>query len=471
MNPIAEEARRTDNVQLGVMPTAKQAAESKKLEQLKSSLRATWSTGDYDRFSRYMEKDAEDFFRGLPVVPGNSLLDVGCGAGQLALIAARAGLRVSACDIATNWLDQGRKRAAEEGLEIAFEEGDAESLPYQDSQFDVVVSLIGAMFAPRPDLVASELTRVCRPGGIVAMANWTPGGFVGQMFKIISKYIAHSGMPAPALWGDQTTVRNRLREGIAELRFATRIYHFDYPFPPEGVVDFFRANYGPMSRAFSSLDEKGQKELRSELVQLWSKHNYADDGTTKVDTEYLEVIAVRDRNHTRTIWARGEGREAMSLRANSLARRIEEGADILATFAQSLTEAEWHTAVSATDPRSIGVIVHHVASVYPIEIELAKAIARGKAVTEVTWEAVAELNAKHASEQSGVSKASALELLHKNSREAANAVRRFSDNELNQAAPFSLSFGAPVTAQFVIEDHALRHSWHHLAAIRKRLGR
>jgi len=161
----------------------------------------------------------------------------------------------------------------------------------------------------------------------------------------------------------------------------------------------------------------------------------------------------------------------MSLRADSLAHRIEDGADKLAAFAKELSEAEWKTPLSATDRRTVGVIVHHVASVYPIEIELAKAIASGKAVTEVTWEAVAELNAKHASEQSGVSKASALELLHKNSREAASAVRCFSDDELNQAAPFSLSFGAPVTAQFVIEDHALRHSWHHLAAIRNRLGR
>ena len=471
MNPIAEETKETNNSQPGIIATAERAAGSKKLEQLKSSLRATWSTGDYGRFSRYMEKDAEDFFRGLPIEPGTSLLDVGCGAGQLALIAARAGLKVSACDIATNWLDQGRKRAAEEGLEIAFQEGDAESLPYEDGQFDVVVSLIGAMFAPRPDLVASELSRVCRPGGIIAMANWTPAGFVGQMFRIISRYIAPSGMPAPVLWGDQTTVRNRLRDGIADLRFAVRIYHFDYPFPPDAVVELFRTTYGPMSRAFSSLDEEGQGKLRSELVQLWSKHNNANDGTTKVSAEYLEVIAVRDRNHARTIRASEERTEAMSLRANSLARRIEEGADTLASFAQGLTEAEWRTPVSVTDPRSIGVIVHHVASVYPIEIELAKAIASGKAVTDVTWEAVAELNAKHASEQSGVSKTSALELLHKNSREAASTVRCFSDDELNQAAPFSLSFGAPVTAQFVIEDHALRHSWHHLAAIRKRLGR
>lgn len=468
MNPIAKE---TNDFQVGIIAPAKQEVLSKKLEQLKSSLKATWSTGDYDRFSRYMEKHAEDFFRGLPIEPGTNLLDVGCGAGQLALIAARAGLKVSACDIATNWLDQGRKRAAEEGLEIAFAEGDAESLPYGDGQFDLVVSLIGAMFAPRPDLVASELTRVCRPGGIIAMANWTPDGFVGQMFKIISKHIAPSGMPAPVLWGDQATVRNRLRDGIADLRFAVRVYHFDYPFPPDAVVDFFRANYGPMSRAFSSLDEKGQEVLRSELVELWSEHNNANGGTTKVDAEYLEVIAVRDRNHTRTIRARGEGREAMSLRANSLARRIEDGADILATFAQGLTEAEWHTPVSATDPRSIGVIVHHVASVYPIEIELAKAIASGKAVADVTWDVVAKLNAQHAQDHTGITKAVALELLHRNSRQAADAVRALSDQELDQAAPFSLSYGAPVTAQFVIEDHALRHSWHHLARIRTTVGR
>jgi hypothetical protein len=127
--------------------------------------------------------------------------------------------------------------------------------------------------------------------------------------------------------------------------------------------------------------------------------------------------------------------------------------------------------VSDSDSRSVGVIVHHVASVYPIEIDLARTIASGKAVTDVTWEAIAELNARHAREQAGITKAAALELLRRNSREAAAAVREFTDNELDQAAPFSLSFGAPVTAQFVIEDHALRHSWHHLAAIRKSLGR
>jgi len=161
----------------------------------------------------------------------------------------------------------------------------------------------------------------------------------------------------------------------------------------------------------------------------------------------------------------------MGRRAESLADRIEEGAAGLATFAGGLSEAEWRTRVSETDHRSIGLIVHHVATVYPIEVDLARAIANGKAVTDVTWEAVTQLNASHAREHAGVTKAAALELLRRNSREAAAAVRRFTDDELDRAAPFSLSFGAPVTAQFVIEDHALRHSWHHLARIRKALGR
>ena len=223
--------------------TATETQTSKEFDQLKNRLKATWMTGDYDLFSRFMEKDAEQFFRRLGVMPGTRLLDVGCGAGQLALIAARAGAQVTACDIATNWLEKARARAAADRLEIAFEEGDAESLPYQDGQFDAVVSLIGAMFAPRPDRVAAELTRVCRPGGMIAMANWTPTGFIGQMFKVIAGHIAPSGMPSPVLWGDEATVRERLRAGIANLKLSHHDYHFEYPFPPDAVVEFFRANY------------------------------------------------------------------------------------------------------------------------------------------------------------------------------------------------------------------------------------
>jgi SAM-dependent methyltransferase len=452
---------------------AKEILTTADLDQLKTRLKTTWMTGDYDVFARYMEKDAEVFYQRLGITPGTRLLDVGCGAGQLALIAARAGAKVTGCDIATNWLEKARTRAAAEGLEITFEEGDAEGLPYEDGRFDVVTSMVGAMFAPRPELVAAELTRVCRPGGTIAMANWTPGGFIGQMFKTIARHIAPSGMPSPALWGDEATVRDRFRNGIATLKLTPRLYRFDYPFPPDAVVEFFRVNYGPMTRAFASLDASGQKILRSELIRLWAEHNTATDNTTKVEAEYLEVVATCNGNAKNTPGPHLLKKEEApaSRRASLLADRIEQGATGLAAFAETLSEAEWSTPVSQTDHRSVGVIVNHVASMYPIEIDVARAVASGKAITDVTWDVVAQINAQNAQENAAVTKAAALELLRKNSSEAAAAVRALTDDELDQAALFSLSFGAPMTAQFVIEDHALRHSWHHLAKIKKALGK
>lgn len=166
-----------------------------------------------------------------------------------------------------------------------------------------------------------------------------------------------------------------------------------------------------------------------------------------------------------------EESRAMGRRAEALAGRIEEGAAGLAAFAESLSDAEWGRRVSPTDSRTVGQIVNHVALVYPIEVDLARAVAGGNAVTDVTWTVVADLNANHATEHTLVTKAAALDLLRLNSRAAADAVRAFSDAELDRAAPFSLSFGAPVTAQFVLEDHAIRHSWHHLFRIRLALGR
>ena len=262
------------------------------VDELKTRLRDTWMTGDYGRFCRYMERDAEAFYRRLPINPGARLLDVACGAGQLSLIAARAGAHVTACDIASNWLAQGRRRAAAEGLSVVFDEADAEALPYGDGTFDVVVSLIGAMFAPRPERVAAELRRVCRPGGIIAMGNWTAPGFVGQMFKTIAKHIAPSGMPSPLLWGDEATVRERLKSGVANVECSRHLYELSYPFSPADVVEFFRENYGPMTHGFASIGEEGQRQLRDELTDLWSRCNRATDGTTRVDAEYLQVIAV-----------------------------------------------------------------------------------------------------------------------------------------------------------------------------------
>lgn len=269
------------------------SALSSEVDSLKARLKQTWMAGDYDRFSRYLEGGAREFYERLAVPPGSRLLDVGCGSGQLALMAAKDGLDVTGVDIASNLIERARARAQAEGLRVRFEEADAEALPFEDASFDVVVSLIAAMFAPRPDFVAKELLRVCTPGGTIAMANWTPQGFVGQMFKAVSKFIAPSGMPAPVLWGDEATVRERLGQGLAELHLTKRHYLFSYPFPPSEVVEFFRLYYGPTNRAFASLDGGGREQLRQELETLWSAHNRAGLGCTTVLAEYLEVIGVR----------------------------------------------------------------------------------------------------------------------------------------------------------------------------------
>jgi len=266
---------------------------SAEVDNVKARLKSIWTAGDYDRFSRYMEGSAREFYERLTVAPGSQLLDVACGSGQLALMAAKDGIRVTGVDIAGNLVERARTRANAEGLNVRFEEADAESLPFDDASFDVVVSLIGAMFAPRPQLVAQEMLRICVPGGTVAMANWTPQGFIGQMFKTVSKFIAPNGMPSPVLWGDEATVRERLGHGLSELTLTRRQYRFEYPFPPSDVVEFFRLYYGPTNRAFASLDAEGQAQLRRDLEALWTTHNRAGGGCTTVFAEYLEVIGIR----------------------------------------------------------------------------------------------------------------------------------------------------------------------------------
>jgi len=263
------------------------------IDSIKARLKTIWTAGDYDRFSRYMEGSAREFYERLNIAPGAQLLDVACGSGQLALMAAKDGIAVTGVDIAGNLVERARTRAQAEGLRARFEEADAESLPFEDASFDVVVSLIGAMFAPHPRVVAQELLRVCVPGGTVAMANWTPQGFVGQMFKCVAKFIAPNGMPSPLLWGDEAVVRERLGHGLAELTLTRRQYRFDYPFPPSEVVEFFRLYYGPTNRAFASLDAVGQAQLRQELETLWAVHNRGGADCTTVFAEYLEVIGTR----------------------------------------------------------------------------------------------------------------------------------------------------------------------------------
>lgn len=264
------------------------------MSTLKTRLRDTWMDGNYDRFSRAMESSAVEFLDRLDVPVGATLLDVACGSGQLGIIAARRGARVTGIDIASNSIEVARARATAEQLTASFDEGDAEDLPYPDASFDVVATIFGAMFAPQPQLVAAEMLRVCRPGGTIAMANWTAEGFIGQMFKAIARFIAPPGMPSPLQWGVEGVVRSRLEAGLADLRLRRVNYRFDYPFSAAEVVEFFRENYGPTTRAFAALDHSQAEALRSELTTLWATHDLSrHPNHTVVDAEYLEVVGVR----------------------------------------------------------------------------------------------------------------------------------------------------------------------------------
>lgn len=264
------------------------------MDVLKERLKATWMAGDYGHFARYLEAGALEFMDQLHIEPGISILDVGCGAGQIAIPAAQLGAKVTGIDLASNLIEQARERAQSVNLEITFEQGDAEALPYNDESFELVVSLIGAMFAPRPERVASELVRVCRRGGRIVMANWTPNGFIGELFKTVGKHLPPpSIMPSPLKWGEEQIVRERFQQDIVELRCEKRNYPFSYPFGPAEVLEFYRTYYGPANRAFAGLDETGKEALRHELEQLWTKHNQAKDGTTQYQSEYLLVTAVK----------------------------------------------------------------------------------------------------------------------------------------------------------------------------------
>ena len=266
------------------------------MEGLKARLKATWMAGDFGQVARWSESHAEEFVARRNVLPGTRVLDVACGTGNLAIPAARAGAIVTGIDIAPNLVEQARERARSEGLDIRFEEGDAEELPYADASFDLVISMYGAMFAPRPERVAAELLRVCRPGGQIAMANWTPGGFTGRMFRTVSRHVPPpAGVPSPVLWGDEATVRERLREGVTDLRLTKVTVPFRFTFSVPETIEFFRTYFGPLQRAFEALPVDEQPKLRRDLEELWTEHNRASDGTVHVESEYLEVVATRAR--------------------------------------------------------------------------------------------------------------------------------------------------------------------------------
>jgi len=264
------------------------------LQALKTKLRATWMAGDFGEIAKAYVRDAEEFVRGLNLRPGMRVLDVACGTGNLAIPAARLGASVTGVDIAPNLLEQARENAKREGLAVQFDEGDAEKLPYEDGSFDAVITMFGAMFAPRPEPTAAELKRVCRSGGLIVMANWTPTGFIGQMFKIVGSHVPPPpGVPSPLLWGNEEAVRERLSEGTSSLETSRQNVRFNFPFGPAETVEHFRVYYGPTFNAFNALDENGQAALYRDMTQHWTTYNQATDGTTDVPSEYLKVVAVR----------------------------------------------------------------------------------------------------------------------------------------------------------------------------------
>jgi ubiquinone/menaquinone biosynthesis C-methylase UbiE len=266
------------------------------IEQIKSSMRASWMAGDFGEVAKTISAGAESFVERLPLKPGMRVLDVACGTGNVAIPLARKGAVVTGVDIAPNLLAQARERAAAEGLAAGFDEGDAEALPYDDASFDAVVSMFGAMFAPRPELVAREFGRVLKPGGLLAMANWNPASFTGKMFRVGSQHVPPPpGVPAPVLWGDAATVKERLTPYFEDVRTELVAIDFDLPHTPAGVVAFFRRYFGPTQMAYGRLDEAGQAAMTADLEALWTGANVAADpaNQTLVRNEYLQVMARR----------------------------------------------------------------------------------------------------------------------------------------------------------------------------------
>ena len=266
------------------------------IEQIKSNMRSTWMAGDFGVVAKTVSAGAEDFIGRLNIPAGARVLDIACGTGNTAIPLARRGCIVTGVDIAPNLLEQARARAADEGLAITFDEGDAEALPYGDATFDAVTTMFGAMFAPRPELVASEMARVLRPGRLLAMANWGPGAFVARMFKIGSTHVPPPpGVLPPILWGDDATVRERLSPYFTNIEVKAIPLEFDLPTNAAGAVDFFRTYFGPTKVAFGKLDEAGQKALAADLEKLWSSENIAPDPAnhTLIRHEYKQITATR----------------------------------------------------------------------------------------------------------------------------------------------------------------------------------
>jgi SAM-dependent methyltransferase len=265
------------------------------LAALKARQHAAWSAGDYAVVGTTLQIVGETLCETLDLRSGSHVLDVAAGNGNASLAAARRWCAVTSTDYVASLLEAGRVRAQAEGHSIKFQEADAENLPFPDASFDIVMSTFGVMFTANQEKAASELIRVCKPGGRIGLANWTPESFVGQLFKTIGRYIPPApGAKSPALWGTRTRLDDLFGKAAQDIRVASRDFVFRYRSPAHWI-DVFRAYYGPLTKTFAALDTANQSAFTQELLTLIEARNRSGDRTLVLPSEYLEVVIERKR--------------------------------------------------------------------------------------------------------------------------------------------------------------------------------
>ena len=275
----------------GQMPAAPAAAPN--LAAIKQKQQATWASGDFAIIGTTLQIVGETLCEAIDLRPGSKVLDVAAGNGNCSLAAARRWCEVTSTDYVPALLEDGRRRAAAERLPIAFQEADVEALPFADGSFDVVMSSFGVMFAPDHQRSASEMLRVVRSGGTIALANWTPAGFIGRMFQVMGRHIPPpAGVTPPPRWGLPEHLELLFGAGAAVIRTAPRDFVFRYRSAAH-MIDVFRNWYGPVHKAFAALAPEGQARLDADLHELIAEFNEAGDGTMVVPAEYLEIVITK----------------------------------------------------------------------------------------------------------------------------------------------------------------------------------
>jgi ubiquinone/menaquinone biosynthesis C-methylase UbiE len=265
-------------------------AASPDLKAVKTKQHAAWSSGDYAVVGSTIQIVGEQL---VDLHAGEKVLDVAAGNGNFTLAAARRWCEVTSTDYVETLLARGRQRAQAEGLTVTFQKADAEHLPYADGSFDAVASTFGAMFSPDQSQTASEMQRVCRSGGRIGLANWTPEGFIGQMFKTIGKYLPPAaGVKSPALWGTREWIEKSFGQQASSMQAELRHFVFRYR-SAQHFVDVFRTYYGPMLKAFEALDGAGRKSLERDIIALIASLNRPGDGSMVLPSEYLEIVIKR----------------------------------------------------------------------------------------------------------------------------------------------------------------------------------